>query len=438
MGDRAYIAFGEKGVYDVYYSHWGANGLKLEEQITEDDPFGGEYEEPSYVSVMNSILNEAAEENDSELKGEMTKKRNKKIDEDPIRKNLTIHEVIEELKSGDASTLYLVEYINGEVYIEGYRSVLIEGDLLLYSHPPRLDDSIKNNIRGMKVMSDLIEDEADINAQEILKKKILQNCDSSTNKHVLAASPALDINDYEGNDKCFFDYSGLTRAFKDDKMRIRNLKTVKSWQTVPNINAIKSGLEEISPPFDISNLDSVEVNDDNDERIVRFPIGSRGLSIRGEIYGVIDMPGELLRVYSDWEQSEVNNNNRVYQCCNCGFLTQSTTVGDYNGYSCHNCGRSLNCHTKYSTIRPESEKINSNDNDKDEINTLRDVLKLDSSDVPNSERHLNQIQDSIRGSTTDAELVETARRIVLQYEKAYDTRVGEGQDKERDKGTIFS
>jgi len=50
MGHKAMIAYEvSSNVYNLHFSPWGADNLKLKEEITQETPFGGDYENPNYV-----------------------------------------------------------------------------------------------------------------------------------------------------------------------------------------------------------------------------------------------------------------------------------------------------------------------------------------------------------------------------------------------------
>lgn len=51
MGHKAMVAYEVgRGVFNLHFSEWGADGLKLKNSITKQTPWGGDNNEPSYIS----------------------------------------------------------------------------------------------------------------------------------------------------------------------------------------------------------------------------------------------------------------------------------------------------------------------------------------------------------------------------------------------------
>jgi len=96
MGHRALIAYErENSNYDIRYSHWGAHGLKLKNDITKDTPLGSESMEPEYLNEFIAGLTEQAEQNDMEVTGELTTAQDDTpVEPEPTETNLTLREII--------------------------------------------------------------------------------------------------------------------------------------------------------------------------------------------------------------------------------------------------------------------------------------------------------------------------------------------------------
>lgn len=90
MGHKAMVAYEvSKGVYNLHFSPWGADKLKLKDHIKNNKPFGGEFD------GSEEYMREIVSNNDSKKSGgHMTdKSQTTKIKKQPKLKNSTIHEV---------------------------------------------------------------------------------------------------------------------------------------------------------------------------------------------------------------------------------------------------------------------------------------------------------------------------------------------------------
>jgi hypothetical protein len=98
MGHRALCAFERgDGTYTCFYSHWGAHKLRLRNDITPDEPLGGDYSEPAFVNALTAALSNAADESDMELAGKAAEANERTdVDPDPVAVGVTLHEAVHE------------------------------------------------------------------------------------------------------------------------------------------------------------------------------------------------------------------------------------------------------------------------------------------------------------------------------------------------------
>lgn len=408
MGHRAYIAYEvSSGVYNLHYSHWGASELQLVNELSKDNPYGGDCSKPEFVDAIGKMIAEAAGE-DEELQKNFQEETD--IDKEPLLKSVSIHEIIKEIEDNNMiEALYMAKQEDETTKIHGYRPVKIPetNQLLLLSHRPVRDTSLKNYYSGMVEMCKEITEEANISTSEIFYEKIMEEISTGLSKHVLAASPGVKIEDYEKRPEVFFNFSGRHRIF--DEMRISQLTNVCPWQKEPNQKGVENNIIEVKPPKTMKSIENVNVDIDEleDKPRVQLPIGQSGLTIRGNKFDTIDFPRELLDLYQKYAKQTQNSSDAVYQCDNCGFITQSSRVGDYKAYKCNNCNKELSRQSTYTTL------FNNFTGD------VEDILEIKPENVPNSNKHLKKIKSNISKTITQNEFISQAEEIIAKYEQVF-------------------
>lgn len=59
MGHKAMVAYEvSNNIFNLHFSPWGADELKLKQEITKKNPFGGDYENPTYIGSFLSGRND--------------------------------------------------------------------------------------------------------------------------------------------------------------------------------------------------------------------------------------------------------------------------------------------------------------------------------------------------------------------------------------------
>lgn len=163
---------------------------------------------------------------------------------------------------------------------------------------------------------------------------------------------------------------------------------------------------DIPAPEDID-LDDLRLPDDYsmlgdpDLPRVQVPVGKSGLAIDGDHYPVRDLPDLAYEAYKRYLEADAD----VYQCDNCGYLTQSDRVGEYRGYQCGNCGANLGYRQNYTKV------YGSNVPDDHYL----DVPNLDPDAVPNAKSHLSRIQNEAAKAITMDELLYATAVAVKAY-----------------------
>lgn len=118
MGHKAMVAYEvSSGVYNLHFSPWGADNLKLKDEITQNTPFGGEYEEPSYIGQTVADI----EDSKTSAGGHATDRNpTTKVNREPKLRSATLEECASQFNYLTVEAFFVVKQ-NGE--IESYLPV---------------------------------------------------------------------------------------------------------------------------------------------------------------------------------------------------------------------------------------------------------------------------------------------------------------------------
>lgn len=146
---------------------------------------------------------------------------------------------------------------------------------------------------------------------------------------------------------------------------------------------------------------------------VQLPLGREGLSVNRTHVPFRHLPREAQDVYNEGVKYMKKKYRKVYQCQNCGYLSQSSglsgSVVSGTDYNCNNCGAPS---TKFDVVY----MIDFDGEPNTEIDSSKyiDMTSIDPDDFPNAKSHLTQIRNNLKRWISTGELIDKLEHILVK------------------------
>lgn len=224
----------------------------------------------------------------------------------------------------------VMQFVSNDGECTGYYGFDFPGIGEIFIHNrPLISDLMVARYTGIEDFLSYLDDRGKL-TEDVTNTVVHNILDSqrSLSKHVLALSPPFEEDEYKQEPYGFVTMSSLSAVF--DKQLAGNYDGTEPWMTVTNTG------DELDLPPSIPEIQDKPVPPSDFPRPeVKLPLGGSDLTIDGESYDQMLLPPELRDVWRTFVESFNNNTTQVHQCDECGYLTQSSNVGDYrNTYTC--------------------------------------------------------------------------------------------------------